>query len=223
MSIILGLLLSFTELTIVLGYLLRGKSSHSLKEADASVKKSRAIWPAVVLEAGIGETTENLYEDVNRWLEGSCGQTKLVILVDVEESEKPDILNDNRELSEIDFQPSNHVALIEKILQWYQSQVIRLVGSFELSVHLYYSDGDNQCNLNKAAFSPNNLIDLTTIQDVPLKLDHLITEGSSLDMSQPLLFPLRCLVHTLQNGFEGIEIFRANNLLDNELRSYYSL
>lgn len=173
----------------------------------------------MILEVGISETTTKLYEDARRWLEGSCGQTKLVILVDVQERGRRNTSNDKWELSEIDFQQPD--MLPNKILQWYQSRGIRLVGSFELSVHLLYSDGDNQCILNKAVFSPNNLIDLTTIQDVPLRLDYLI-DGSDLDMSQPLLFPLRRLIHRLQNGFEDIESDRADDLAENELRRYFS-
>lgn len=225
MSIILNLLPRFTELTIVLGCRLRGRFSRSSKEADASVKKSGTKWPVVVLEVGISETTKKLEEDAERWLKGSCGQTKLVILVDVEERGKRATSNDLRdkwELSEIDFQQPNRDTLPDKILQWYRSREIRLVGSFELSVHLRYSDGDDQCLLNKAAFSPNNLIDLTTIQDVPLRLDHLMPDGSDLDMSQPLLFPLERLVQTLQNGFDDIESDRADDLAENALKKYSS-
>lgn len=176
----------------------------------------------MVLEVGISEPTGKLEEDAKRWLEGSCGQTKLVILVDVHERGRRSTLNDKWELSEIDFQQSNHEALLNKILQWYRSREIRLVGSFKLSVHLCYSDGNNQCLLNKAEFSPNTLIGLTTIQDVPLRLDHLIPNGNHLGMSQPLLFPLRRLVHTLQNGLEDIEIDRASALAKNERKKYSS-
>lgn len=108
----------------------------------------------MVLEVGISETTTKLYNDAKRWLKGSSGQTKLVILVDVQEKERRNTSNDKWELSKIDFQHSNHDTLSHKILQWYQSREIRLVGSFELSVHLLYSDGDSQCILEKAAFPP---------------------------------------------------------------------
>jgi hypothetical protein len=84
-----------------------------------------------------------------------------------------------------------------------------------------YSDDDSQCILNKAAFSPNNLIELATIQDVPLRLGYLISKGSDLDMSQSLLFLLRCLVDTLQNGFEDIESDTADDLAENELKLYF--
>jgi hypothetical protein len=95
---------------------------------------------------------------------------------------------------------------------------LRLYGSFELSVHLWYSDHDRQYILNKATFSPGNLINLTTINNVPLRLEHLMPNGSDLDVSQHLSFPLRPLVKSLQNGFEHIEIQRASHLAKDKLK-----
>jgi hypothetical protein len=74
--------------------------------------------------------------------------------------------------------------------------------------------------LNKAAFSPGNLIDLTTINDVPLRLEHLIPAGSDFDMSQHLSFPLTRLVDTLQNGFGDVEIERASHLAEDKKKKY---
>ena len=196
-----------------------GKFRGSSKQADASLKKSKAEWPVVVLEVGISETTTKLYEDAERWLEGS-DDTKLVILVDIQETLKWKTSNDKWGLSEADFRPMSHRALTRYIFQWYRSRGVQLVGSFKLVVYLWYSDGDKQCILNEAAFSSGKLIDLTTIQDIPLRLDYLMPSGSDFDMSQPLLFPLRHLVHTLQNGFEDIEIQRASKLAKEEHKKY---
>ncbi|KAI7969098.1 hypothetical protein EIK77_006003 [Talaromyces pinophilus] len=199
---------------------LAGKFRGSSKQADASLKKSKAEWPVVVLEVGISETTTKLYEDAERWLEGSDSDTKLVILVDIQETRNWKTSNDKWGLSEADFRQLSHRALSRYIFQWYRSRGIQLVGSFKLSVYLWYSDGDRQCILNDAAFSPGKLIDLTTIQDIPLRLDYLMPSGSDFDLSQPLLFPLRHLVHTLQNGFEDIEIQRASKLAKEEHKKY---
>jgi hypothetical protein len=87
-----------------------------------------------------------------------------------------------------------------------------------LLLALWYSDGDRQCILNKAVFSPDNLIDLTTINDVPLRLEHLMPDRSDLDVGEHLLFPLRHLVDTLQNSFEDIEIQRASHLAKDKLK-----
>ncbi|EED17828.1 NAD dependent epimerase/dehydratase, putative [Talaromyces stipitatus ATCC 10500] len=150
--------------------LLAGESDCSSKQADASLMKSGTKWPVVALEVGISETTTKLYDDANRWLKGSSGQTKHVILVDVQEKGRPDTSNDKWDLSEVDFLETRRDRLSDHILQWYQSQGIQLVGNFKLSVHLWYSDKYRQCILNEAAFSPGKLIDLTTIQDAPFEI-----------------------------------------------------
>lgn len=193
---------------------LAGEFDKSSKQADASIKKSRAKRPVVVLEVGISETTTKLYNDAIRWLKGSNSETKLVILVDVQEKERRNTSNDKWGLSEIDFRKTSCDRLSDHIFQWYGSRKIRLVSSFTLSVHLWYSDGDRQYILSEAAFSPSKLIDLTTVQDVPLRMDYLMPDGSVFDMSEPLLFPLRQLVDKLQNGLGNVEIDRAGFLAD---------
>ena len=171
----------------------------------------------MVLEVGIRETTQKLCEDANRWLNGTNGVTKLVILIDIQEIPKWKSSNDNWGLPAIAFQEISHEALRRHILEWYGFKNILLHGRFELSVDLWYSDGIRQCILNKAAFSQENLIDLTTINDVPLRLEHPMP-GSESDASQHLLFPLRLLVETLQKGFRHAEIQRAGQLARDKLK-----
>lgn len=174
----------------------------------------------MVLEVGICETTHELYANAERWFEGSNGHTKLVILVDVCETGKRNTESDKRELSANDFREMNHRRLFQHIFKWYHSRRINLFGTFTLSVHLWYSDGDRQCVLNKARFSPDSPIDLETIEDVPLRLEHLVAEGSSLSEPQPCLFPLKRLVEKLQRGFEEIQIERAKLLAREKKKSY---
>ncbi|KAF3407157.1 hypothetical protein DPV78_000013, partial [Talaromyces pinophilus] len=128
----------------------------SVKQADASLERLDSKRPTVVLEVGVSVTTNKLYDDAERWLAGNS-DTKLVILVDIMEKDRRKTSNDNWGLSATDFR--------EKV--WYRSKGILLVGTFELSVHLWYSDHDRRCIMSKATFSPGNLIDLTTIQDYP--------------------------------------------------------
>ncbi|EED14847.1 hypothetical protein TSTA_043220 [Talaromyces stipitatus ATCC 10500] len=129
--------------------------------------KSKAKWPVVVLEVGISETTEKLYDDVEQWLKGSSGQTKSVILVDVQKKGRQDTSTDKWELSKVDFLKSSHDSLSNHTFQWYRSRKIR--------------DEDKQCILNEVAFLPGKLIDLTNIQDAPLRLDYLMPDGSDFD------------------------------------------
>lgn len=174
--------------------------------------QSKGRIPFMVLEVAVSDTTDKLHEDAQRWLDN--GITKLVILVDIKETGKRDCSNDNWGISEAEIGQTGNIALSERVLQWYQSQGIRLVGSFDLFVHLWYSDGNRQCILDGAKFSPDNLIDLTTVEDVPLPLGHLIPDVTDrdLDPSQRVIIPLRRLVDTLQHGFEDIEWERACDL-----------
>lgn len=219
MSIILNLYIKITNL--VLDTTLDGKSSSSTKQADASLTNLTAEWPVVVLEVGVSETTTKLYQDAERWLNGTNGQTKLVILIDIQEKGRWNTSNDKWELSKVDIQGMRFDTLSNNILQWYRSKGIRLYGSFKLSVHLWYSDDDRQC-IYEAAFSPDKLIDTTNIVDVSLRMEHLMPDGSDSDIDQPLLFPLSDLVHLLQNGFETLERERANNLANIERKKYLS-
>lgn len=88
----------------------------------------------MVLEVAVSDPTNKLHEDAQRWL--STGITKLVIIVDIKETGKRDCSNDKWGISEADFRQAGNIALCRRILQWYQSKGIRLVGSCDLSVHL---------------------------------------------------------------------------------------
>lgn len=193
----------------------------STKQADASLMRFKSKRPTVVLEVGVSEPTNKLYEDAERWLADNS-DTKLVILVDITEKGRRKTSNDNWGLSAIDFQEKSRDRLSDDILKWYQSKGISLVGTFELYVHLWYSDHDRRCIMNKATFSPGNLVDLTTIQDYPLRLEHLMPNGSDLDADQHLhvSFPMRRLVDTLQSGLEDVEIERASDLAHEEKKKY---
>lgn len=67
----------------LLDYSLAYKFSGSIKQTDASLRKRGSKWPVAVLEVAISNTTKKLFQDARRWLEGSNGQTKLVVLLDV--------------------------------------------------------------------------------------------------------------------------------------------
>ena len=192
----------------------------SVKQADASLERLDSKRPTVVLEVGVSETTNKLYEDAERWLAGNS-DTKLVILVDITKGRRK-TSNDNWGLSATDFRGKSRDMLSDDILRWYQSKSIRLVGTFELSVHLWYSDHDRRCIMNKATFSPDNLIDLTTIQDYSLRMEHLRPNGGDVDVSEHLRlsFPMRHLVNTLQRGLQKVEIDRASDLADEEKKKY---
>lgn len=112
----------------------------------------------------MSESTHKLYRDAEKWLEGTQNHTKLVILVDINEKKERNTSNDTWGLSERDLLEMNHERLFDHISQWYRSKGIRLVFEFDLSVHLWYSDGVRQCIMKKALFSPDIWIDPATLK-----------------------------------------------------------
>lgn len=169
------------------------------------------VFPTVAAEVGINETTTQLHQDAERWLRGTNNQTKLVILVDIQETPRWSGLSNSQELSAVDSQQTSY--LITNYIKRQQSGEIRLHGSFSLSVHLWYSDGDRQCILDGAVFSSDNWMDIETIDDVYLRLKHLLPAGSrSGHGDECILFPLKQLVDTLQGDFGSVELDRASDL-----------
>jgi hypothetical protein len=58
------------------------------KEGDSafkpqSMRPRAADWPTIVIEAGWSESLTKLREDARRWLEGSRGQVKIVLLISI--------------------------------------------------------------------------------------------------------------------------------------------
>lgn len=127
-------------ITIFLDCLLDGEYDGSIKQVDTSLIEFEAEQLAVVLKISISKTTEKLYKDVNRWLNSSDSNTKLVILINLQEIPKWKSSNDNQGLPTTTFQEIDHTALRRHILDQYRSKNIHLYSSFELSVDLQYSN-----------------------------------------------------------------------------------
>jgi hypothetical protein len=58
------------------------------KEGDSafkpqSMRPREADWPSIVIEAGWPESLTKLREDAHRWLEGSRGEIKIVLLISI--------------------------------------------------------------------------------------------------------------------------------------------
>lgn len=128
---------NYLTFSTYVGYELGGEYIGSVKQADASLKKSQVGWPIVVVEVDISETTQKLYTDAERWLEGSNSRTKLVILVVIRETGKRDTASDSWELFEDDFREMNPRRLFQHISEWYP-----LDGStFSVPLHYLSIDG----------------------------------------------------------------------------------
>jgi hypothetical protein len=191
---------------------LDGDFQDSIKLPDAALEKKGSLYPLVVVEVGISETTQKLHGDGEKWLGGTDGHTKLVILVDINEKRRRQARRDNWDLAPEDFRTMSHCQLFDHIFGWYQSRNISLIGEFDMCIHFWYKDGVRQ-RAFEANFSPTHLISLDIIEDFPLRTDYLIPGANT---NEQLLFPLRYLVSKLQDSFPNLEMKRASKLAKEE-------
>lgn len=126
----------------ILAVMLSGPFNHSFKEPDVGFHENSSPTPVVAVEIGIGEGRKRLFEDSERWLEGTRGKTRVVILVDIEENFTPEQSQRMEEkkniaygLSYKELKSSNTTRLSEHILEWYEKNNEALVGEF--TAHIY--------------------------------------------------------------------------------------
>ncbi|OJJ79201.1 uncharacterized protein ASPGLDRAFT_40070 [Aspergillus glaucus CBS 516.65] len=106
---------------------LLGKYEDSEKQADVGLWKVGHRYPSVVVEVGINET---LREDGKRWFEGTCGETKRVILMNITEEKRPvlSVKDQTWGLSAKKLRTIRHDALTKEIYDYHQKHNIPLVG-----------------------------------------------------------------------------------------------
>lgn len=103
--------------------------------------------PTVAVEISSGEGRKKLFEDAIRWIEGSQGQTRVVILVDIEESIpawQSECRGDERDhLYGLDvdrLQLFNEYTLAVHIIRWHQKHDKPLAGDCTAHVYIYRRD-----------------------------------------------------------------------------------
>lgn len=106
---------------------LLGKYEDSEKQADVGLWKVGHRYPSVVVEVGINET---LREDGKRWFEGTCGETRRVILMNITEENRPvlSVKDQTWGLSTGKLRTIQHDALTKEIHDYHQKHNIPLVG-----------------------------------------------------------------------------------------------
>ncbi|OKL55320.1 hypothetical protein UA08_09391 [Talaromyces atroroseus] len=78
-------------LTKAIAYLLTGHYDGIVKRPLAGLISSRNIRPSVIVHASAKETRMELLDNVKQWLYGSNGRVKLVILVEADEVDGPNV------------------------------------------------------------------------------------------------------------------------------------
>lgn len=113
-----------------------------MKEPDQAVGILDAGYPAVVLDIGLCDNVENLFEGAKKWLEGSEGVTRGVIIVDIQRIQPP-IEEESQNSSG---QKLTWGKLNEELLKIGLSH-----GSDSLTGHIANWYKDNGCELNECA------------------------------------------------------------------------
>jgi hypothetical protein len=71
------------RLTNTTAYDLSGPYVGDRREPDQAITGPEDGYPLVVLELGVNDSTDNLFEAAKKWLEGSEGVTRVVIVIDI--------------------------------------------------------------------------------------------------------------------------------------------
>jgi hypothetical protein len=149
--------------------------------------------PYIVLEVGVGEATRNVFEDAEKWLAGTRDQTKLVILVDIQETGRRQTSEDTWDLTPSQVKSCTDMKLYEHLVRWYRDKEIRLVGnSFTVRVHLWTRNQAPRCVLD-TSFSPAQPASAQELPDAIIRISDVLPDISP-EIDAEITLPLAKLV-----------------------------
>lgn len=125
-----------------LGVYLSSAYTGSEKAPDEGLRQIGKQFPLIAVEVAVSETSRKVFEDAARWLKGSNGCTKLVVVVDIEEKKSRGCAAEttNWGLSTDALGELELPSLTEHILQWHKDNKSPLVGSFQASFYLCFQN-----------------------------------------------------------------------------------
>ncbi|KAK2762780.1 hypothetical protein FQN54_000954 [Arachnomyces sp. PD_36] len=124
-----------------LGLDLAGKQAGTFLEADHCIHRTIKKYPLVLVEVGVSESTPQIFRDTEKWLEGSNGQTRLAIVIDInqhlpkEQKQKP---MTSWGLSDSQIVNFTLGELTQHILRWNSSNLTSFMGEFNACVYLRF-------------------------------------------------------------------------------------
>jgi hypothetical protein len=138
-----------------------GDHDGSRKEPDACIRGDLDEYPLVALEVAMSESRAKAFRDANKWLEGSGGKTRLVIVVDIQESKIPERKKTTMiatwGLTDDEILQFTVTDLGRHIRDWHQRERIPLLGDFTANFYFCYYGQPQQLvweykfSLNEAA------------------------------------------------------------------------
>lgn len=118
-----------------------------------------------------GISSETLFGEAKKWLNGTNGQTKLVIVVDIQEEGRPEPSGWGLSAEEIaDIHPRN---ILRHIIDWNERNGTSMLGTkFTTRVYLCYADKEPECVMDAACVAVDNNDKTVHDQDIN-DVDHL--------------------------------------------------
>ncbi|KAK2731826.1 hypothetical protein FQN57_003152 [Myotisia sp. PD_48] len=177
--------------------------SGSEKAPDEGLRQVGEQYPLIAVEIAVSETSKKVFEDATRWLKGSDGYTKLVIVVDIKEKMLKDGIAETGDwgLSNDTLNTLNLTNLTKHILQWHKDNKCALVGRFEAYFYLCFQNQQPQrvwkCEFSLEELDPKCFIferaDYITAKDLIPGLDE--SDRFPLPLLDLSIRMQRCLVN----------------------------
>lgn len=162
------------------------------------------------MEVAVAETSNKVFEDATRWLQGSGGRTKLVIVIDIKETISRNSTTQTADwgLSKNELDQLDVSDLTEHILQWHKDNRLPLVGSFQASLYLCFQNQQPR-QAWKCEFSLNELESKCFTFE---EMNHITTKEliPELDESHSFPLPLQEMLIEMQESLVGFQIYRAS-------------
>lgn len=112
----------------------------SEKAPDEGLCHTEKRFPLIAVEVAVSETSKKVFEDATRWLKGSGGDTKLVIVVDIKEKISNTAKTTDWGLPKDVLGRLDSTSLTEHILQWHRNNNSSLIGTFEAFFYLCFQN-----------------------------------------------------------------------------------
>lgn len=125
-----------------LGVDLSSEYDGSEKAPDEGLRQVGKHYPLVAVEIAVSETSRKVFDDATRWLKGSDGRTKLVVVVDIKEKMSRDSTAETTDwgIPKDVLGTLNSTNITKHILQWHKDNKFALVGRFQASFYLCFQN-----------------------------------------------------------------------------------
>ncbi|KAK2761580.1 hypothetical protein FQN54_001408 [Arachnomyces sp. PD_36] len=185
----------------ILATKLSGPFEHSTKYPNAVLRKARERYPTVVIEIGLSEPRGKLFQDANRWLQGTEGHTRVVIIAELQEifpsgrslvkGEPGTEFPYNFKEEDLDGIDGLELGLSRKIMKWHKEQNQPLTG--DIVAHIY---------ICRPAQRPRKVLRYNIYQDKPGESAYN-SDQAFISMSELVNDPIQQQVENIDIAYES--------------------